>query len=208
MALLDGEVQRIRNELGYNVMGLQALPYIGITALFDSVIQSYLTAGAKTTSATAVAASTVAAPATLTLTSGTGFAAGARIVIDVDARQEMATIQDMPSATEATVLLTKVHSGTYPVTVEGGESMVREHLEQLRLINGPGGTLERMRSSVGLKRVDEVEFYGGSAGAGSSGKSAMEQVMQLIEWHRDQLAAALGVERLNRRGGGGGCELY
>lgn len=208
MALLDSEVQRIRQELGYNAMSLQALPYIGITTIFDSVIQAYLTAGATTTSSTPVTAASSPTAQTLTLADGTGFAAGARIVVDVDSLQEVVTVQDMPTAASATVLLSLAHTGTYPVTVEGGESIVREHLRQLRILNGPGGSLEALRNRAGIKKVDEVEFYGGSAGAGSSGKSPMEQMLQLIEYHRDELASTLGVPRLNKRGGGGACEVY
>lgn len=206
MALLESEVIRIRAELGYNAMGLQALPYIGISAIFDGVIQQYITAGAKTTSATPVTAALTPTPQSLLLADASEVSAGDRVVVDVDDRQEEATVQSV-SGSSIVVLLTKTHSGTYPVTVEGGESIVREHLRQIRLLNGPGGTLERLRSRLGIKRVDEVEFFGGG-GAQSQGKDPLAQTLALIEYHRDQLANALGVERLNKRSGGSSCEAY
>lgn len=208
MALLDSEVLRVRAELGYNAMGLQALPYIGISAIFDGVIQQYITAGAKTTSATPVAEGEPDTPQTLTLASGTGFTAGCRVWVDVDGRQEDATVQHMPSANTITVLLSKAHSGTYPVTVDGGEAMVREYLQHLRRLNGPGGVLERVTTRLGIAKVDEIEFFGGGSGGMSAGKDPKSQVLEMVEYYRDQLAMTLGVERLNRRGGGGGVELY
>lgn len=207
MALLDSEVRRIRAELGYNAMGLQAMPYIGISAIFDGVIQQYITGGATTTSATPVTAATTPTPQTLTLGSGTGFHAGDRVVIDVDARQEIVTVQNMPGAATITVLLQKTHSGTYPVTVEGGESLVRECLTELNALVGAGGYVSKQAKRAGIAKVDEVEFFGGAAGAASGGKDGLAQTKALVEFWRDRLAEVLGVERLNRRGGTS-CELY
>jgi hypothetical protein len=189
-------------------MSLQALPYIGISPMFDSVIQNYLTSGASTTSASPVTASTTPTPQTLVLASGTGFAAGNVIIVDVDTRQERATVQSL-SGSSAVVQLSKTHSGTYPVTVEGGESIIRERLNQLNKLNGPGGTLEKLRSRVGIAKVDEIEFFGGGNGKAVAGKDPLTQVLQLIEYWRDELAEALGVERRNRKSSGGQtCEVY
>lgn len=215
MALLTSEIARVKSELGYSVMGIQALPYIGFTPIFDSVIQAYLTAGATTTSATAVtAAASALAPVnvTLTLASGTGFNAGDRIVIDVDQHQETAVVVDKPSANTVVVGLFKAHSGAYAVTVEGGESIIREKLQILRVLKSPngsmlGGLLMSATETAGIKKVDEVEFFGGS-GMLSEGQSSLSQVLQMIEYYRDELASDLGVERKNRRGGGGSCEMY
>ena len=87
MALLDAEIARIKAELGYNILTTGAVPYIGITQVFEQVIQSNVLAGATTTSSTSVSAATSATPSTLTLADATGFVAGARAVIDVDDRQ-------------------------------------------------------------------------------------------------------------------------
>ena len=207
MALLDSEITRIRAELGYNVMGLAALPYMGITAIFDSVIQAYIKAGAVTSSGSPVSASLLPLPQSLVLLSAVGFHVGDRIVVDVDSRQEVVTVQNLVGST-TTALLSKAHSGTYPVTVEGGESIVRGYLQQVLLINGPGGTLERLRSRVGIAKVDEIEFFGGAAGAASAGKDPMSQVMQLLDYWRDMLASSLGVENRNSMRGSQSCEIY
>ncbi len=116
------------------------------------------------------------------------------------------------SATTIVVGLFKAHAGTYPVTVEGGESIIREKLQILRVLKGPyggqlGGLLLRTTARAGIKKVDEVEFFGG-AGALSEGQSPLSQVLQMIEWYRDELASDIGVPRQNGRGGGGSCEMY
>jgi hypothetical protein len=207
MALLDSEIVRIKAELGYPLLSLST-PYIGITSIFEQVIQVYMTGGAATTSSTAVTAATTATPVTITLASGTGFTTGDRVVIDVDDRQEIVTAQRVTGAS-LTVLLTKEHSGTYPVTVEGGESIVREILGRIRAVKNSIAALSS--SSVvsiggtsysvgGLKKVDEVEFYGASSGSSSESASsnASQQsslAEELAHW-RNELAATLGVQNM------------
>lgn len=185
MALLDSEVARIKAELGFALIGI-ANPYIGTTALFEQIIQPYLQAGASTTSATAVTAASVPTPVTLTLASGTGFASGARVVIDVDDRQETVTAR-LVSGTSLTVDLKLAHSGTYPVTVEGGESIVRESLTRIRAIR------TKMLQAFGLgalKKVDEIEWYqSGTLGYyGQLGSDLMSE--------RDFLASVLGIRSM------------
>lgn len=200
MALLDSELQRVRFELGYNVLAAGAEPYISYVAVFDRVVQAYLNAGAKTTSATAVVAATTATPVAITLTSSVGFTAGDRVVVDVDARQEWGTVT-LVSGSAITVPLKLAHSGTYPVTVEGGEAIVREQLARIREVK------ERMASQFGtgsLKKVDEVEFYE------RGGKSAFGVLGENLMFWRDELSGALGVPNMWRmkRGGGGTMVSY
>lgn len=207
MALLESEVMRIRNELGYNVMGISAEPYIGITPTFNGVIQQYITSGAKTTSSTPTTASTSPTAQTYALASGSGFTAGDTIIIDVDARQERATAVSV-SGNNVTAYTSLAHGpNTYPVVVEGGESMIRDILRVLidlgtGGVGGARGSMVRVASRLGIKKVDEIEFFGGGA-AMSQGKDPLTQLMSLREYWRDELANALGVERLNRRGGHG-----
>lgn len=189
MALTDSEVQRIRYELGFNVLSVSAEPYIGVTALFEQVIQPYLTTGASTTSSTAVSAATTPTPVTLTLAIGTGFETGCRVVVDVDSRQEIATAQ-LVSGTSLTVLLSKTHSGTYPVTVEGGESIVREILGKIRNV---ADRIEGAAIKAGIKKVDEIEFFPEAMGGVFANLQA-----QRSYW-RDELAGALGVVNLWNR---------
>ncbi|HEV8248209.1 MAG TPA: hypothetical protein VGP93_20680, partial [Polyangiaceae bacterium] len=186
MALLDSEVARCKAELGYPLIG-QANPYIGVTLLFEQVIQPYLGAGATTTSSTSVTGD--GAPFAIVLSVATGFAAGARVVVDVDGRQEKVTVQSL-SGSSLTALFTKAHTGTYPVTVEGGESLVREKLGEIwsaRVTRGKSQGRGALKAIVG-----DVEWY-------DSGMTSFASSSAEIDVLRDELAAILGIENLWRR---------
>jgi bifunctional DNA-binding transcriptional regulator/antitoxin component of YhaV-PrlF toxin-antitoxin module len=210
MALTDTEIQRIRYEHGYPNLETAAEPYIGIASVFEQVIQPYLLGGVSTTSSTPVTAATSPTPQTLTLASATGFAAGDIVVIDVDTRQERSTIQSLSGAS-MTVLLSLTHSGTYSVVQEGAEGIIRDILREIRLLstgmNGSAGTISTVRSRVGLKKVDDVEFFGGGATLASQGVDPLTQILQLREYWRDELASALGIVRLNAKNASGGSEV-
>ena len=200
MAILDSELDRIRFETGWNLLAVGAEPYIGVAAIFDRVIQPNMRSGALTTSSTAVPESTNPAVRTLTLASGTGFETGCRVVVDVDDRQEVVTAQSVTGASLVAVL-SKPHSGTYQVTVEGGESIVRECLKNIRDVKA------QMATSFGegtLKKVDEVEFY-------QIGRVGMFGALgeQLMFW-RDELCSPLGIANMwrRRRSAGSSLSLY
>ena len=197
MALLESEIQRIRYELGYTVMGVNAEPYVEYFGTIDRIVTLYLNAGATTTSSTTVAVADTLTQRTLTLASATGFVAGATIYIDVLPQQERATIQSVSGST-VVVYLQKAHVGTYPVTVDGGEAIIREKLAQLYAIDLQlGASLQ----TAGLKRVDDIEFYGGTT---KTSQTTMNN--QLRDIRRDELASALGVTNLHRlRKGQGQC---
>lgn len=200
MALLTSEVHRIRYELGYTVMSSAAFPYVGgYFASLESVLTAYLQAGATTTSATSVTAATTPTLVTLTLVSATGVSAGSTVVIDVDTRQERVTVESVSGSTVA-VLLKKAHSGTYSVTVEGGESIVRDLCGRLRDV---GDSIASSFTRAGIKKVDEIEFFEG-------GQSVLAALSTLREYLRDELAQACGVPNLNRlaKASGGTMELY
>jgi hypothetical protein len=205
MALLDSEIQRIRFELGYNLLEAGAEPYIGVVEMFSQVIQTYTNAGASTTCSTSVTAASTPTPVTLTLTSATGFAQFDRVIIDVDSRQEAATVQAKSGST-ITVILSGAHSGTYPVTVEGGESIVRELLGQLIALSSASGIVSKLGSQAGIKKVDEVEFFGDD-----SKTSRLSSVKSVQKHLRQELADALGVVNLREYMRGGGSyvmEMY
>lgn len=200
MALLDSELDRIRHETGWNLLNVGAEPYIGVAAIFSQVIQPNLRSGAVTSSATTVTAATTPTPVTLTLTSGTNFTTGDRVVIDVDDRQEVVTAQ-LVSGASLTVLLTKAHTGTYPVTVEGGETIVRECLSNIRAVKA------KMATTFGegtIRKVDELEFY-------QHGRAGMFGALgdQLMFW-RDELCSAVGIgnQWRKRRAAGSSLALY
>ena len=205
MALLASEIQALRTELGYNALSVGAEPYISYVAIFDNVVAAYLNAGATTTSTTAVTAATSATPVALTLASATGFAAFCRVVVDVDDRQEVATVQSVAGSTTISLLLSGAHSGTYPVSVEGGESLVRDVLRKIHDLTKPGGALTKAASSAGVAKVDEIEFF--TPGAGT--KSRIAELQSLRMYYRDELSAITGVPNLWRaRSGRGSVELY
>lgn len=162
MSLLDSEVMAIRAELGFNVLTIGAMPYVGYTSLFDQIIQPYTQGGAVTSCSTSVTAATTATPVTLTLASATGFAALDRVVVDVDDLQEIATIRSVSGST-ISVVLSLAHSGTYPVVVEGGESQIRDCLRRLRDIKN---RLLSAAKTAGLKRAEDLEWYPNAVAVG------------------------------------------
>jgi hypothetical protein len=192
MPFTTQELYRIKAELGYNVLTAGADPYVGVTPLFDSVIQAFIDAEVATTSSTTVTAVSSPTPSTLTLADATGFTAGCRCVIDVDARQEIATLQAIVT-TSATFLLSLAHSGTYPVVVEGPITMARECLVKIAAAKDGIGTAFGYGA---LKKADEIEFYD------TKGKFYGSIGEQLDFWRR-QLASLLNVPNLwDMRGGG------
>lgn len=213
MALSNSELALIRYELGYNLLDVGAEPYIGVAAVFEQVIQPYLRAGVSTTSSTSVTAATTPTPVALTLADATSFTAGERVTVDVDARQEVATIQSV-SGSAITVLLVGVHSGTYQVSLEStGEGIIRGILNKLRAIASMGAgsgkdMMSAAASTTGIKKVDEIEFFGGGTGMMSSGMTKLEETKLLREYWRDELAAALGIVRINGTGGGSSMSVY
>lgn len=198
MALLDSELTRIKAELGWNLLGTGALPYFGTAAVFEQIIQQELLAGAKTTSSSAVTGD--GTPKSITLTSATGFTSGDRFVVDVDGRQEELTTQSL-SGTTLTALFAKTHSGTYPVTVVGGESIVRQLIAEIAAVRTQRA---KSKGRGALKAyVGEIEYY-------DTKQTAFESNSVEIAALRDELAAACGDVRLNlwRNAGAQRCSVY
>jgi|GEM_PF-1486072 hypothetical protein len=199
MALLTSEIQRIKYELGYPILDHNADPYLGTVSVFDTIIQEWTQAGETTTSATAVVASPASSTVSLTLADSTGFVAQTRISVDVGVRQESTFVQSV-SGLVIVCALTKAHSGTYPVTVDGGEAIVREILGRIVEANSPRSSLllDLSTGEAQIKKVDDIEFFEIKSSMSSSSR---ELDRQIAMW-RDELAYALGVP--NRRSEG--CE--
>jgi hypothetical protein len=198
VALNTSEIQRVKAELGFNQLNIGAEPYVGVTRYFEQIVLPNLNAGALTTSSTSVGAATAPTPVTLTLASSTGFSLLDRVVVDVDDRQESATVQAVSGAT-ITMLLKGAHSGSYPVTVEGGESMVREYLARCRKV---ADLIGRYGSRAGVKSVDQndVEFFGGR-----NEKDGLHTLGDLQERVRSELCSLLfGVGNIRNFGRAGG----
>lgn len=201
MTLLDSEIARIKAELGFNLLSVGAEPYVGVTRYFEQVAIPNLNTAAVTTSATAVTAASSPTVTTLTLTSATGVDMFARVVVDVDDAAEMATVRSV-SGNTISVALAKAHSGTYPVCVESGETLVRYYLAKCR------DTLEkidRSSSTAGIKSADkqDVVFFGGEGE-----RSRIETLGDLLTYWRSQLCKLLfgvgSIAELMAGGGAGG----
>lgn len=202
MALLEGELNRIKYELGYSVLTDNAVPYVDIVAVFETVVQNWTHAGETTTSSTAVVAATTT-PTVLTLADATGFETHVRAVVDVGPRQEVATVQSVSGST-ITLLLSNAHSGTYPVTVEGGESIVREILARIEETKNPRAGLLNNVVNGQVAKVDEVSFFKSST---EVGRSAKELDRQLAYW-RNELSSVLGVPNVRDEGASATLSVY
>ena len=203
MALSNSEIQRAKYECGYNTLNAGAEPYISIVALWTNVIQRYINTDVATTSSTTITAASSPMPATLTLGTTTGLTVGDTLIIDVDARRERVTIQSISGST-VTVLLSKAHSGTYPVLLESGEGIVRDIIEKLEKV---AAQIENAISTAGIKAVDEIAFFGNT---GYGAKSQLDSLKAMRMYWRDELCSVLGVPNMWRynQNSGGATELY
>ena len=199
--LTDDEMGRIKAECMDNVLGLGAVPYIGIRAVYD-VIRDNVQSSATdpTTSNTTVSA---AGAATLTLASVSGLSTGTRVVLDVDGQRETVTVRAVVGST-ISVVCTRTHDGTYPVEIESPLTIVRGLLADLVALDQQQ---RDARGSAGLKQVDEVQWFGGSGERSQTDALAAER-----QRLRHELARACGIDWIVRageaRGAGGSGEVY
>jgi len=199
--LTDDELARIKRECLDNVLDFGATPYISVLSIYtiirDHVVSSTVD---PTTSSTAV---TATGAAVLTLASVTGYVAGQRIVLDVDDARETVTIRTVSGST-VSVVCRYLHAGSYPVEVESPLTLVRGILSDLVTMEQ---AQRRNVQSLGLKRVDEVEWFG-AAGEKTIGAELNERRMKL----RMELAEACGIGWVVRQGmarrAGGSVEVY
>jgi hypothetical protein len=183
--LTDDELARIKAEVFDNLLGLGAIPYFDVRTLYpvirDNVVSSDV---AATTSSTAVS---VVGATTITLADATGYAAGQRIVLDVDDARETVTIRALTGAV-ASVICRYTHAGTYPVQVESPLTLVRGYISDLI-------TLEQIErgafDTAGVKRVDEIEFFGMQEGG-----SKIAVVNATRDRLRAKLASALNLTKI------------
>jgi len=198
--LTDDELARIKAELLDNVLSLGAEPYVSIRAIYDVIRDNVVSSSVSpTTSSTAVSA---AGPTTITLASATGYAAGQRIVLDVDGSREVVTLRSLSGAV-ASVICRKTHSGTYPVEVESALTIVRGLLSELEAVRDQ---IADARASAGLRRVDEVEWMDAA-----SGRTQLDEMHRARELLRRDLAYALGLRGIyeaSKQSGVGRFEVY
>jgi hypothetical protein len=208
--LTQGEVQAIKFELGFNQLTVGAEPYVGITRYFEQIVLPNLYSGSFASCSTSVAASPITpAAVSLVLSPGVaGFSVMDHVFIDVDTAQEWVTIQGVNSGSSSiTVQLSKAHGAggfAYPVEVESGQGLVRQYLTYLRKIRD---RIHRFGARAGVKKADELEFFGGSHGRASEA-SGFVTLEQMQEYFRTQLCMLLfGVGNIQQLGGAGGNRI-
>ena len=195
-------------ELGYNGLTLSALPYAfdGVTQIFLQVLQPYIQQGNLTTASTTVVASANPTLVTITVASvtqpgqpiigpvpspPTTILPGDTLIVDQDIYQERTHVQAV-TGNNIQCLLQNPHSGIYPVTVEGGESIVRMNLIQCVNVYQQ---IANMASRLGVKKADEVEFFATTATQiGTRG-----ELLALQKYWRDELGVVCGLENLRSR---------
>lgn len=218
MALRPEEILQIKYALGVSVTLLGAEPYIGYLAIFDKAIQPYII-DPSTTSATAVTASSAGAQVLLTVAaipnivspvtpSVPAFTVGSSVVVDVGPNAETSQILFISGLT---VLVTLVNAhgagGAYPIVMAGGEAVVRNILTRIAAIETQMTLFAPQ--AAGVKKVDEMEFFGGPSRGRSAGDMASVLVAQR-EIARNDLGEAVGFPNLRttRRAGGSRLEVY
>ena len=153
--LSNGECDRLRYELGLNVVGIGAEPYIGHAQII-SIIQSYLASNAQDVVYTSSGVTTVGSNS-VALTSVTGIDTGTVLVFDADEFLERCTVKRVVGL-NVYVNCKKLHTVNTPVEIESGLTLVRGKLAELDTI---AQRIAEAADSAGLKRVDEVEWKDG-----------------------------------------------
>lgn len=192
--LTTEEMARIKAECFDNVLSVGAEPYLSVRALYDVIkanVESSSTAA--TSSSTTVSA---AGPTTLTLASVSGLAAGYKVQIDSDAQRETVSVRAVSGLT-ISVICRKTHSGTYPVELESALTLVRGVLSDLSALEQVT-TLDAF-NSLGLKRVDEVEWSDGGA------SFYVERARKRL---RMRLASLCGLSGILRSASSSAIEVY
>lgn len=196
------EMARVRSEVGDVLLSYGALPYFRVRSVYDlirdTVVSSTVT---PTTSSTAV---TAAGAVVLVLASTTDYAAGQRVVIDCDDARETVTVRALTGG-GISVVCTRLHAGVYPVEVESALTIVRGLLSDL--ITCEQADRDAL-ASAGLKKVDEVEWFGGNGEL-----SIAQTISRRRAMLREALVSALGLtaiwrEHQARVGNGGAVEVY
>lgn len=203
-SLLSSEIARLKAELGFNLLAVGAEPYIGVTRYFEQIVLPNLQNSGLTTSATPVTAVPVGQqPASVTLALADSLAINIydRVIVDVDSRAEEATVQSV-SGLSIVIMLVKTHgdAGAYPVAIEGGISLVRFYLGRCRRI---ADRIERFGARAGVKKADEVEFFGGAHGRAAE-PNGFRTLSDMQQYFRSELCKLLfGVGDISSFGNAG-----
>jgi hypothetical protein len=219
VALRAEEILQIKYELGVSVTLIGSEPYITYLAIFDKAIAPYII-DPSTTSTTAVlvpstgvatpVALTVAAIPNLANTSTPAFTVGTTVQVDVGPLQETPQILVL-SGTTIWVSLVLAHgaNGAYPVTMAGGETVVRNILARITTLETEMATIAP--KTAGVAKVDEIGMYASSPSGSRRGtRDKFESLVAQRETARNDLGEAVGFPNLRtaKRSTGNRVEMY
>lgn len=217
MALLQSELQALRFHLGFNqeLISAQAYLWDGVTQTLEQIVAVYLQSGWLAHTPTAVVASPLPSPpTTVTLTMNEGvsgvynnvavaFNVGDTIVVDQGIQQEYSFVQVVTQPNQIQCALQNAHSGTYPVTVEGGETIIRKCLTRLLRIELE---MDAYRKAAGVSAAGGptgVKFYASNG----SQKSRWGELQEMYKFWRAELALSVGIGYPRSKMGGGGFSM-
>lgn len=179
--LTDSEIESLRFHLGYGNIGADGAPYTqdSFLEVFQGVVAPNLSTGEETESSTAITAGSVT---TVTPVSMTGITAYSSLVVDTGEQAETVMVRSVGIATFS-AYFAKAHSGTYPIATMCGVARLRMLLWDAdaawRALNS-----QSIGSAVGLKKVDEVEFFGSESqldGRSEHYKSIVQSIAYLVQ---------------------------
>lgn len=197
MTLSTTELDSLRHHLGYGNLSTAAEPYTADTyfEVFAGVVSPNLSTGNETSSTTAVIANTTQV---ITVVDATGISVYGQLVVDVGDQAETVLVKAV-SGTNITAHFVKAHAASgYPVATMSG-------LARLRMLLWDADAAERammdgaVGSSAGLKKVDEVEFFGGAwvlRGRLDHYRAIVEQIARLVQVPPQWAEASSGAQRL------------
>ena len=157
--LTDDEIARIKTELWDHVLSIGAEPYIGFHPVFNTV-RDYVLSSATPATSSSTAVTTAPVQTTLVVVDATGYTVGCKIVVDCDDSREVCSVRSLATNVVG-VSLRKNHAGTYPVEIESPRTIVRGILFDLSKLET---TIADALDTSGVKRADEVEFFGPNDG--------------------------------------------
>jgi hypothetical protein len=223
MALRWEDVQRLKQESGYNIVNIGAELYVlnGYAAVFDAAIAPYLVDQGSTSTTTVgpyavpqnmpvtvlanpnVTGNAVSGPPPNPNTYGKVFQVGSKVVVDVGPAQEAPLVVLAVDATGLilTLPITNAHGvggASYPIYLYAGEFLVRDVLARLDIINVQ---LKGYAPIVaGLAQADEAKFFASQRGRRGQ-QGVFDDLMAQRDMARRDLCALLGIENLwDRRG--------
>lgn len=158
MALTTAEQESLRFHLGYGNIGAAGAPYTpdGYLEIIDQVVSANLSTGTETSATTSVSANSTT---TVTPAAMTGIAANVSLVVDVGDEAEVVVVKAVSGST-FTAKFEKAHTTAgYPISTMCGVARCRMMLWDA---DKAWGKLQELGivSRAGIKRADEVEFFG------------------------------------------------